>query len=326
MRAADGAFLGTAFFTSRTQVLTCQHVIERADVEVRVRWLGESRNVRSVRSGRRDAALVELAEPFTAVHPRVLQWADRPAALGERIVIAGFNDPREYNLEHLGRELRGFAEHFNLGILDHPVLDGFSGSPALVANAVIGMVVAADPDRTFVIPVGELDDLRPRSPLGQSSLLVDIGVVREKVSPSGRAPFAEFTLTNRGRTDLKITSIALRVDERVDISTPHHFVPEGLPEQFELLAELEDGRDDYELLDGHHVLVPGETEGYRLRLQSPEGRRYRLLLLVSWRQLGADERHTERIGPIAAEFPLQSTQALLDAVRDARQRERDAGT
>jgi hypothetical protein len=311
VRSSANIFVGTAFFTAPSELITCLHVAEAAAPGARISWLGETRTVVDIQASEVDAARVELSSPFGILAPQVLPWSFSTIEPDTEVSICGFNDPHLYSLEHLSRRLRGWAQHHDLYVLDQPVPGGFSGSPARVADEVVGVVVAADRERTLLIPTSTIRSLQPPPPPALDDLLFDLGAVRTEVSPGGRSPFVEFTLTNRGTERIKVTGISLHVTSCDRLPRPHHAHPEGLPEQFELHADLRPDENEYELLDAHHVLEAGETEGYRLRLTSPEGWEYSYRLSVQWKPLGEDRINTYDHGPFRVRFPVQSVDGML---------------
>ena len=159
--AVEGLFLGSGFFISKTKILTCRHVLgtkqkNLSASDIVVKWLGDERRVDQCETHPdRDAVCLIIARPFS-LNPEIIVWALDAPSEGSEVQIFGFNKPEVYGFEDLTRHVRGYAAQHDLGVLDHPVLRGFSGSPACIDNAFVGMVVATDKDRTFLIPATAL--------------------------------------------------------------------------------------------------------------------------------------------------------------------------
>lgn len=151
IRSSNRQFLGTGFFISHNQVLTCQHVVS-TEKNILVSWLGDTRNVIATTPHQLcDAISLDLSSPFP-INPEIIPWAYYTPSEDRKVLIVGFQDPDNYNMESLTRYVRGYAGKYDLCILDHPVIKGFSGSPALINNNIVGMVMASDVNRTFLIP------------------------------------------------------------------------------------------------------------------------------------------------------------------------------
>ena len=165
----NGLFLGTGFFISKTKILTCRHVLEingeaLSASDMIVKWLGEERRVDQCETHPdQDAVCLTIARPFS-LNPEIIVWALDAPSEGSEVHIFGFNKPEVYGWEHLTRHIRGYVAHYDLDVLDHPVLRGFSGSPACIDNAFLGMVVATDKARTFLIPATALKTFAPEHP------------------------------------------------------------------------------------------------------------------------------------------------------------------
>lgn len=320
---SDGDFIGSCFFISNTQVLTCRHVVEQylqpSDLGISVVWLGEHRGIKGYEYHEiRDAVVLSLSRSFS-LDPVVAEWASYTPAEGHQINIAGFNKPDTYNLEVLTRFLRGYTPQYDLCVLDNSILPGFSGSPAFIHNVVVGMIVATDQDRTFVIPVTALSEFKPESQQINDELkyIVDVGSI-QPVPDWGAPAEVKFTVTNVGSHIVKITSIALSILSREQLLEPHHFLPGAIVEEYLLQAHLIPDQNLYELLDAHHILNTGETDGFKVQITSEEGWKYSISIIVSIKILGTELTESSTIGPIELFFRIQSNEKLLELVREKR--------
>jgi len=157
-----GHFRGNGFFFSPGYVLTCKHLTTQVDP-------GESTAVLSIAWGNEvfpvsiasqadqlDLAVLRL-EGQTTASPRLPPWNgyDHQPLVTE-VRILGFNEAGTYGLETLTRSWRADSPSYSLFTLDHPVLPGFSGSPVLTDQGVIGIVVASHADRTLVLPTSTI--------------------------------------------------------------------------------------------------------------------------------------------------------------------------
>lgn len=318
-----GEFLGSGFFVGPQRILTCKHIVQRYLSEEsttlpRVVWLGESRNVSAIVAHEsRDAAYLDLAFKYS-IAPQVVPWYRGTISEGKSVNIVGFSKPEVHDLERLTRAIRGYVSKFDLGVIDHPVLNGFSGSPALVNDLVVGMVVATDSDRTFFIPVTALDSVRPpegTAPVG--NCILDVGIIAD-VPDWGAPAEIKFTVTNSGDNPMKISSVAVKVLERAPLIEPHHFLPGAVVDQYEFEIKLVPEVDAYELLNAPHILKSGETDGFRIQFDADEGWRYRIVIIVSTNTLGATDLNELSIGPIEFSFRIRNSNTLLKAIQDAK--------
>jgi hypothetical protein len=317
--SSDGLFLGTGFFTSLETILTCEHVIKDSSVknshEFLVRWQGEDRLAELSKLGLKDSAVLRLKHQFSLA-PNILRWAAFTPAEGRKIEVLGFNKPEIYQIETLVRYIRGYAPKYDLCVLDRPVLNGFSGSPACIDDLVVGMVVASHEDRTLLIPVTALSDLRPNdrdfTPLPE--FIIDVGSITP-MREWCESPAVRFTVTNTGSSQIKIPYINLVVKDRKSLLIPHHALPGAIVEEYLLKAHLTHDRDLYELLEAPHVLSSGETDGFRLRITSEDGWTYTLCIEIGIKSLGTGTTKNEVIGPFTLDFPILGIDTLLAVVR-----------
>ena len=321
IRTANGEFLGSGFFTSSTEILTCRHVVKdrlqsKKALGIIVSWLGEERLVQNCRFHRsRDAAILKVAKSFS-VEPQIAEWALYTPAEGRQVRICGFCRPNTYGLEHLTRFIRGYAPKYDLCVLDQAVSLGLSGSPAYIDGIVVGIVVAIDRDRTFMIPVTALTSIKPRFQCKSApDCILDIGSITP-VPDWGAPAEVKFTLTNTSTKHIKITSVSLNVVSRKSLLEPHHFLPGAIVKEYELKVHLTSNQDVYELLTAHHVLKPSETDGFRLQIESDEGWHYSLLILVDVKILGTNDTNKLQIGPFDLDFRICNTKRLLQIVKD----------
>jgi len=159
--------------------------------------------------------------------------------------------------------------------------------------------------------------MRLVKPPEADGLTLDIGSVTE-VSISGRPARVLFTITNSSAARAKVPQITLELLTAERLIEPHYFRPEGLPQYYDLKAHLKPDQSRYELLDLDHVLEPGETEGYVLRVTADEGWSYWLRLRVAWWLLGHEDKHVLDSEPFQLSFRIMSTDGLLEAVRLAK--------
>ena len=169
IESAEGVFLGSGFFISKTRILSCRHVLQTKQKtlsasEIVVRWLGEERRVEQYNShSDRDVVCLVIVRPFS-LEPEIIEWAFDTPSEGREVLIFGYNKPEVHGLEHLTRYVRGYVADYDLDILDHSVLRGFSGSPACIDNAFVCMVSAKDEARTFLIPATAIRTFAPEPP------------------------------------------------------------------------------------------------------------------------------------------------------------------
>jgi tetratricopeptide (TPR) repeat protein len=169
IESAEGVFLGSGFFISKTRILSCRHVLQTKQKnlsasEIVVRWLGEERRVEQYKNHPdRDVVCLVIVRPFS-LGPEIIEWAFDTPSEGREVLIFGYNKPEVHGLEHLTRYVRGYVADYDLDILDHSVLRGFSGSPACIDNAFVGMVRAKDEARTFLIPATAIRTFAPEPP------------------------------------------------------------------------------------------------------------------------------------------------------------------
>jgi hypothetical protein len=323
LRSNGGDFLGTGFFIAANRVVTCRHVIEKhVDNKIvptlKVHWLGEERTVsKFLFHESRDAAIIDVSYPFS-IEPTIFKWAGFTASEGRRVIISGYSKPEVYELEQLVRFIRGYSPDYDLCVVDHPVDPGFSGSPAIVDDLLVGLTVATDPSRTLLIPVTALASFRPAGSNDfTEDCVLDVGAIIP-VPEWGSPAEVKFTVTNTGKDICKISSICLHIENRRKIVEPHHFLPGAIVEEYELNVHLTPDRDRYELLNAPHILKPGETDGFRVKIDSDDGWEYTISITISINVIGAKVNRQLLIGPIDLTFRLRSTISLLEAIREAK--------
>jgi hypothetical protein len=190
------------------------------------------------------------------------------------------------------------------------------GVPARAVAEFLPEVIKANRDYQ-VADSKWAEAMRLVQPPEADGLTLDIGSITE-VSISGRPARVLFTLTNSSAARAKVPQITLELLAAERLIEPHFFRPEGLPQYYDLEAHLKPDQSSYELLDLDHVLEPGETEGYTLRVTADEGWRYRLRLRVAWWLLGREDKHVLEGEPFQLSFRIMSTDGLLKAARLAR--------
>jgi hypothetical protein len=169
IESVEGVFLGSGFFISKTRILTCRHVLKTEQKllsasDIVVRWRDEERRVKHYKNhSYPDVACLIITRPFSD-NPEIIEWAFDTLLEGSEVHIFGFSKHKDYGLEHLTCYVRGYAGHYDLDVLDSHVLQGFSGSPACIDNAFVGMVVAGDEARTLLIPATALKTFAPEHP------------------------------------------------------------------------------------------------------------------------------------------------------------------
>jgi hypothetical protein len=190
------------------------------------------------------------------------------------------------------------------------------GVPARAVAEFLPEVIEANKDYLAADPRWS-EAMRLVQPPEVDGLTLDIGSITE-VSISGKPARVLFTLTNSSAARAKVPQITLELLAAERLIEPHFLRPEGLPDYYNLKAHLKPDQSSYELLDLDHVLEPGETEGYTLRVTADEGWRYRLRLKVAWWLLGREDKHVLQSEPFQLSFRIMSTDGLLEAIRLAR--------
>ncbi|GAA3469803.1 S1 family peptidase [Nonomuraea roseola] len=345
---------GTGFFVAPGLVLTCAHVIgHEAGSSVRIVMGGQ---VFAGTVTARHPAQAPAGEPFPLPDLALIEVPGAPADLDcvrfdlgppqveDRIHTIGHTrtwsrlpgaEPATFTYEGLHRVDGGSL----LKLASGQAVPGMSGGPLLnlATGGVCGILKTSrdpgSPHGGWGVPADAVAQLFPEAfdaserfhteragwhdPGAAQGLIVDLGRVREE-SPGGKPGEVLFTVTDATPEKVKLTSVRALVRDRSPSLKPHHRLAEGVPEQYDLDLALTPHLDSYELLDVHHVLDPGETEGYRVRVTSPEGWRYRLEFVVGWHRLGSADPQETSLGPVELTFRVKSEEALTALVRRGR--------
>ncbi|MFC4120645.1 S1 family peptidase [Nonomuraea zeae] len=343
---------GTGFFVAPGLVLTCSHVIGRQDgPSVRIVTGGQvfagrvtARHPAQAPDGEPfplpDLALIEV--PGAPDNLECVRFDLEPPQVEDRIHTIGHTrtwsrlpgaEPATFTYEGLHRVDGGSL----LKLASGQAVPGMSGGPLLnlATGGVCGILKTSrdpgNPHGGWGVPAAAVARLFPEAldagerfhagpagwpgPGAARGLIVDLGHVKEE-SPGGKPGEVLFTVTDATSEKVKLTSIRALVRDRSPVRRPHHRLPEGVPEQYDLDLALTPHLDAHELLDVHHVLDPGETEGYRVRVTSPEGWRYRLEFVIGWHRLGSGDPQESSLGPVELAFRVKSEEGLAALVRE----------
>jgi transcriptional regulator with XRE-family HTH domain len=150
-----------------------------------------------------------------------------------------------------------------------------------------------------------------------SDVIIDLGDVSP---PNQYVAHGEvrFSVSNYRGVPVKVTSIALVVAGRKPDDTSAATQVAAPIDEYYLFARVEQDTQTVELLDRQHLLEPGETDGFFLKIEAVEGWVYELLLEVSWHDLGAGDGQkdrTIRTVPFTLPFPARSARALIELAR-----------
>lgn len=292
-----------------------------------------------------DISVVRLREPVA--HPCVLINRASPQ-VNERLYTLGYTttlspmpteEPTTFIYEGPHKTSGGYLMKLSQG----DALRGMSGAPLLSLNptTVCALIKTSRDDRGsrggWAIPIEAVLQSFPDIEIanqefhnmnsqwltlaqeltgkGQADdLVVDLTAVRER-TPSLRPAGILFTLTNTGGNHIKIPSIKLQVLRIAETQEPHHYLPEGIPEQFSISASLRPRVENHELLEVAHVLRPGESEGYSLEIKAVEGWIYSVRLKVSWGRVGTRSHQTWVGDTIDLPFRITNRNRLMDIAR-----------
>ena len=163
------SFIGTAFFVSPTRLLTCKHVVQKADEskgeavyvhgaaadgQPKIDW----NNVQIHET--RDAALLTLYQPSVVKH--AIRTCDDTVGIGDDITLTGYTDCSG-QLHVCPRKISSHEPLVDDYIADIFISTGMSGGPALKNGRLVGLVQARDKDKnvTYVVPLRSFRDLIP---------------------------------------------------------------------------------------------------------------------------------------------------------------------
>ncbi len=306
----------------QTSVLTCAHVIAAAlgtqqssvppagSVKLRP-WADPSASLLATVRPDGWFPIDEDGRGDVAVLRPVGQWPDGVAfaALSEwsgrqRSRWQAFGYPERY--KQVGQHASGrFIGRFGPGnewvqidaevVVGYRIVPGYSGSPVweLEQNSVVGVAVSEDAANPSARSGGMLPievaasywkPLEPHIRRGarDNSVVLDRSWLSQNYRNPPEPTSLGFTVTNTGRTVVKVMSMTCRVMSRS--SHWYDSIVAGIPERYEIALQLDADHDEYELLARQHILQPMETEEYEVIITAgSQGMRYRLSLELCWR-------------------------------------------
>ncbi|GAA1006140.1 hypothetical protein Aple_097290 [Acrocarpospora pleiomorpha] len=240
------------------------------------------------------------------------------------------DDSSESPLRALGVELRRIlatkgwttqAFATRAGLSRTIVSQALNGSKVPTIRTVTRLAQALRTDVEALLALrdqAEREAARPKTAPEAGQFILDVGSVED---PNMWIPAGEvrFTVSNGGTQSLKLTSLILRVINRVSLMETLGLVTAAPVDEYFLHARITPDTTSVELLDRHHVLAAGETDGFLLKIDGPEGYVLELDLLACWHELGAGERRTAASTSFAINFPAQSAAGLLSVIRRMRE-------
>jgi len=156
--------------------------------------------------------------------------------------------------------------------------------------------------------------LAAEADVSQTRIVLHVLQAKFQVPHWSEAAEVKFSLTNLGRSPVKLTRLELRVLERTPIQDVA-FRKAGAPlPNFQLEATI--GADDYvDLLQGlktQFVLAPGSSDAFSLALRGPEGFLVDCRLHVRVDDLATTHEFTVESDTLQVEYPIRSLRVLQE--------------
>ena len=147
-----------------------------------------------------------------------------------------------------------------------------------------------------------------------SDVIIDLGEVSP---PNEYVAHGEvrFSVSNYRTVPVKVTSITLVVTGRRPDDTSSGVRVAAPIDEYYLFARVEEDTQAVELLTRHHLLDPGVTDGFFLKIEAVEGWIYEFFLEATWHDLGSTDRQKALSAPFTLVFPARSVRALIDLAR-----------
>ena len=187
-----------------------------------------------------------------------------------RILPVLFDDEPEASIP---RFLRGwtFCRLYDFALTDYgyeQVLRILTQQARILKNA-IGIVP--------VLPI----HAEPTAIPPKSGVFIDLGAVYQSGTGSPDSDI-RFSVSNKTEADIKITAVQLLLRLATPVDETESKVPAApLPDRA-LRAKINPLTKSLDLLPSHHVLKPGEVDGFKLLVSAEEGYRYEIILRILW--------------------------------------------
>lgn len=141
-------------------------------------------------------------------------------------------------------------------------------------------------------------------------VIIDIGAI---IEPNTSMAFGStrFSISNCTDKAIKVTGITLEIIDRRYSSTTQQLHPGAPLTEYELTATIDESSTSVDLLTQHHILKPGETDGFYLKIFSEEGWVYDLALKSFWHEIGTQAKNIVSSEGFAMEFAPRSPRAMI---------------
>jgi hypothetical protein len=154
-------------------------------------------------------------------------------------------------------------------------------------------------------------------------VMLDLGAVYEGGSDTDDTDI-RFSVSNRRGGDITVTDIQVVVLEAAPLNETLGKCPAAPLLDRVLYAKIGPNTESIHVLPSHHVLRPGETDGFKLIVKGEEGYRYAIAIRIAWHPIPRlDQRqpdHSLDSGPITLTYRFHSAQGLL-ALAERRRKE-----
>jgi hypothetical protein len=148
----------------------------------------------------------------------------------------------------------------------------------------------------------------------KGGVFVDLGAVYQSGSDSSYSDI-RFSVSNKTEAEIKITAVQLLLRSAAAVRETESKVPAApLPDRA-LRAKITPSTKIVQLLPSHHVLKPGEVDGFKLLVSAEEGYRYDVILRILWHTMhsGKSTQPDQEVDSdvISLMYRTRSTRALL---------------
>ncbi len=126
-----------------------------------------------------------------------------------------------------------------------------------------------------------------------------------------------FTVSNFAEPPLKVTQIELIVLDRCTSDATQVKTPGAPIDEAVLVADVTTA-DISSTLPRHHLLSPGETDGFLLLVTGNEGQVIDLRLRVHWHVVGTSNEQITASQVFTIDFPSHTPAKLLEVLRRRR--------